>query len=167
MSHPYKLLKLKENSISTLVACDLHTSLPRGANEAARELINPIGMPSNDYIGAKPSRIPMTSPLSIDSRRLQLSKGAERQIRRKAAGLDECFERVTRCDVTVEGPASNRSRGPVAYGVHIRVSVPGEQMVISNEGSLELDAAISEAFDAAGRCLKDYARILRDTAKAE
>jgi hypothetical protein len=40
-------------------------------------------------------------------------------------------------------------------------------MVISHEGALELDAAVHDAFDAAGRCLKDYARVLRDTAKAE
>jgi hypothetical protein len=45
--------------------------------------------------------------------------------------------------------------------------MPGEQMVVSHEGSFELDVAIRQAFDAAGRCLKDYARVLRDTAKAE
>jgi hypothetical protein len=51
--------------------------------------------------------------------------------------------------------------------VHIRISLPGEQMVVSHEGSFELDAAIHQAFDAAGRCLKDYARVLRDLAKAQ
>jgi ribosome-associated translation inhibitor RaiA len=109
----------------------------------------------------------MTSPVSIDSRRVRLSKDAERQIRRKAAGLGDCFEHVTRCEVTVEGPAPDRQCRPTGYGVHIRICVPGEQMVISRERSSELDAAIHETFDAAGRCLKDYARVLRDTAKAE
>jgi Sigma 54 modulation protein / S30EA ribosomal protein len=109
----------------------------------------------------------MTSPLLIDSRRMRLSKGIERQIKRKAAGLGDCFDRVTRCEVILEGPAADRVCLPASYAVHIRISVPGEQMVISRERSVELDSAIRDAFDDAGRCLKDYARVLRDTAKAE
>ena len=45
--------------------------------------------------------------------------------------------------------------------------LPNEQMVIRNEGSFKLDAAIHDAFDAAGHNLTDDARVLRDTAKAE
>lgn len=109
----------------------------------------------------------MTSALLIDSRQAWLTKGTERQTRRKAAGLDNCFDRVTRCEVRVEGPAPDRFRRPSAYGVHIGTSVPGEQMIMSHESAFELDAAIHEAFDAAGRCLKDYARVLRDLAKVQ
>lgn len=107
----------------------------------------------------------MTSPVSIDSRRVRLSKGIARQIRRKAAGLDDCFDRISRYEVTVEGPAPERPCRSAAYGVHIRISLPGEQMVISEEGSFELDAAIHDAFDAAERCLRDYACVLRDLSK--
>ncbi len=83
----------------------------------------------------------MISPLSIDSRRMRLTKGTERKIGRKAGGLHDFFEPVTRCEVTLKG--------------RIRISVPSEQKVVSNESSYQLEAAIHEAFDAAGRCLGD------------
>jgi ribosome-associated translation inhibitor RaiA len=126
-----------------------------------------MSLPPNDYISSQSSGTSMTSPLSIDSRRVQVTKGTERQIKRKAAGLGDCFDNITRCEVMVEGPASERFARWAAYGVHIRISLPGEQMVISHESYVELDAAIHEAFDAPGRCLKDYARVLRDLAKVQ
>jgi hypothetical protein len=119
-----KLLKSKEKTYRSLVARDLLYSISRGANRAARRLISPMSQLPNDYISIQYSRTQMTSPCSIDSRRFRLSKANERRIRRRASGLDACFDRVNRYEVTLEGPAPERPCDSAVYGVPIRISLP-------------------------------------------
>ena len=125
--------------------------------------VNPRGRP------ARPIRLrvaQMKNLFSITSSDFTLNDGVQQEIRNQAAELGRCFDRITGCDVIVEAPASSANRRSDAFGIHIRISVPGEEMVISHQGAHELRVAIKEAFDATGRCLKDYARVMRAESKS-
>ena len=103
----------------------------------------------------------MKNLFSISSPDFALNERIEQEIRRKAADLDRDYDRVTGCDVTVAGPRRQTSAAE-AYDVQIRVSMPGDELVINSHRSPELREAIREAFDVTGRCLRDYARIMRN-----
>jgi ribosome-associated translation inhibitor RaiA len=131
-----------------------------GANEPRRAL-NPSGGRMSRIVSSK-----MKNLFSITSPGVTLNDGVQQDIRHRAAELDRCFDRVTGCDVLVEAPKAS-ARHTDAFGIHIRVSVPGDEFVVSHRGSPELQAAIKEAFDVTGRCLRDYVRVVRGEPKSD
>ena len=108
----------------------------------------------------------MKNLFSIISPDFTLNETDRQEIRACASGLGRFFDRVTGCDVVVEASRSQSNRRGDAFGVHIRVSMPGDEMVVSHHAKRELRAVIKEAFDATGRCLKDYARVMRTETKS-
>jgi ribosome-associated translation inhibitor RaiA len=128
----------------------------------------------------------MQIPLQITFRNMPRSNAIEENIREKAAKLDSLFDGITSCRVIVEAPHRHHYKGK-AYVVRIDMTVPGGELVI-NRAPKRLDAAkatdpedletdlaeshepskhaahedvyvaIRDAFNAAGRKVRDYAR---------
>ena len=125
-------------------------------------------------------------PLQITFKDMQAPPDGEHWIRSAAAKLEFFYERILGCRVAVERPLSHAEGSP--YHVHINLTVPGAELVISHEpartsrarqlGEAEirkhletqnlhkyLRQAINDAFKAAGRRLQDYARRQRGDVK--
>jgi ribosome-associated translation inhibitor RaiA/cold shock CspA family protein len=107
----------------------------------------------------------MQRPLKITARDYILSEAFDREIREKANALDSYFNRITGCDVTVEGPVEHHRKGG-PFEVHIRLTVPGQELLANRQTEEGLAAAIREAFDAIRRQLEDYVREHRGDVKA-
>jgi cold shock CspA family protein/ribosome-associated translation inhibitor RaiA len=135
----------------------------------------------------------MEIPLKVTFRNMPPSKAVEDNVREKAAKLDSLYDRIMRCQVTVEAPHRHHHKGK-AYHVRIDLTVPGGELVINRAprrldtaraASLEASTtelaenhapskhaahedvyvAIRDAFNAAGRKLQDYARRRRGKVK--
>ena len=121
------------------------------------------------------------------------SPTVEAHIRERAGKLDDFYDRIMGCRVTVEAPHRHHRKGK-RYRVRIDVTVPGGELVINRapkrirEPDLEqpkapfherienhepgkqaahedIYVAIRDAFDAARRKLQDYARRQRGQVK--
>lgn len=103
----------------------------------------------------------MKLPLEVTFRNVMRTDALEERIRTKAAKLDQFFDRITGCRVVVESPHRHQHKGNV-YQVNIEISVPGDELVVNrhcqNAGHEELSVAIRDAFQAAQRQLRSYAR---------
>jgi cold shock CspA family protein/ribosome-associated translation inhibitor RaiA len=107
----------------------------------------------------------MQRPLKIASRDFALSEAVEAEIREKAVALENYYERLSGCEVTVNAPAIKHHRKGGPFIVSIRLTVPGKELAVDRQAEQELSQAIREAFDAARRQLEDYVRELRGSVK--
>ncbi len=107
----------------------------------------------------------MERPLKITSRDFQLSEAVQTEIREKTAALENYYERLSGCEVTVHAPAIKHHRKGGPFLVGIRLTVPGQELTVDHQAEEELSQAIREAFDAARRQLEDYAREQRGSVK--
>jgi cold shock CspA family protein/ribosome-associated translation inhibitor RaiA len=107
----------------------------------------------------------MQRPLKISSRDFPLSEAIEAQIREKSAALENYYERLSGCVVTVRAPAIKHHRKGGPFTVGIRMSVPGQTLAVVQQAEEELSQAIREAFDVARRRLEDYSRQQRGSVK--
>jgi ribosomal subunit interface protein len=108
----------------------------------------------------------MLIPLQITIRDTAPSDELERHIRDKAKKLDEFFDHITSCHVTVEMPHRHRHQGR-QYNVRVSVSVPGHEIVVNHDHHEDVYVALRDAFDAAKRQIEDYVRQLRGHAEPE
>lgn len=111
----------------------------------------------------------MRTPLQVTYRHLDASEALTQRINDEAAGLEQFFDGIVGCHVTVDMPHRHHRHGQ-HYTVRVEISVPGEVLVISRDppqDSANTDpyAAVNEAFDQARRKLKDYASRLRGDVK--
>ncbi len=107
----------------------------------------------------------MQRPLKITSRDFVLTEPVEAEIRRRAEALDNYYQRLSGCEVTIEAPAIKHHRKGGPFSVRIRVTVPGKELAVDRQDAEEVSQAIREAFDAARRVLEDYVRELRGAVK--
>jgi cold shock CspA family protein len=136
----------------------------------------------------------MEHSLQITFRNMPPSPAIEQAIREKAAKLDSYHDRILGCHVVVEAPHRRHHKGK-AYLVRIDLKVPGGELVVnrarnrlnaaklrdpelagqdleeSHEPSKlaaheDIYVAIRDAFDSAGRRLRDFARRRRGEVKA-
>lgn len=135
----------------------------------------------------------MQNSLQITFRNMPRSEAIEENIREKAAKLDGLYDGITSCRVIVEAPHRRHYKGK-AYVVRIDIAVPGGELVI-NRAPKRLDAAkatdpeeletnlaeshepskhaahedvyvaVRDAFNAATRKVRDYARRRRGKVK--
>lgn len=107
----------------------------------------------------------MQLPLHIAVRNTTLSAPTEALIRKYAEKLELFFDRITACRVMVEVPQRYPAGPPVTYNVRVDVIVPGEEIVVRRRPHPELETAIQDAFDVAGRRVQDYVRRLQGNVK--
>jgi len=93
------------------------------------------------------------------------SEAVEAEIRRRVEKLEEFFDRIMSCRVTVETPGGHKRQGKL-FAVHIDLKVPGGEIASSRRHEHEdIYVAIRDAFDAVRRRLEDHARKRRGDTK--
>lgn len=130
----------------------------------------------------------MQTPLQITFRNMKPSVSIEEWIRSEADKLDNFYNRVMGCRVSIEMPHRHHKKGS-SYRIRIDLTVPGEEIVVKREPSLRqrakelgetgikkqletktphknLRLAINDAFKAVSRQLQDYARRQRGDVKS-
>ncbi len=112
----------------------------------------------------------MQLPLQVTYRDLTPSQAVTAKIREKADKLERFYDRITGCRVMIEAPHAHRHKGRI-FHVRIALTVPDGELVVSRDHHdrpdyTDLYVAIRDAFDAAGRKLKAYARRRRGDVKA-
>lgn len=100
----------------------------------------------------------MQHPLQISARDLALSPVARALVERLAGKLETFYDRITSCHVVIEVAQRYSAGGPIAHNVRLDLAVPGEEIVVRRQPHRELETAIQNAFDVAGRRLQDYVR---------
>ena len=129
----------------------------------------------------------MKLPLQITFRNMGRSDLIEKWVGEEAEKLDSFYNRIMSCRVVVEVPHRHHRQGS-PYNIRIDLRVPGEEIVVKREPSLnrttrntgvatakkqldlgpaykDLRAALSKAFATARRRLQDYARRRRGQVK--
>ncbi|HTI01495.1 MAG TPA: HPF/RaiA family ribosome-associated protein [Acidisoma sp.] len=115
----------------------------------------------------------MDRPLDIAFHNMQSSSSLEAEIRRQAERLDRRSRRLIGCRVSVEALHQQHRRGNVV-DVHITLSVPGRDLVVSREPHKARQhhahpsaySSVRDAFRAAERRLDAWkAQLTEDTTK--
>ncbi len=104
----------------------------------------------------------MQLPLQITFRDIPHSDFIEADVRQKAAKLDQFYDKIMSCHVTVESPHNHHHQGNL-YHVSIDLTVPGNELVINrlprdHQAYENAYVAIRDAFDAAKRKLQNFSR---------
>lgn len=108
-------------------------------------------------------------PLQVSFKGMSSSPALEARIRERAEGLERFHPNITSCRVVVEEPHRHHQQGRL-FAIHVDVTVPGEEIVVSREPSdrhAHEDAyvAVTDAFDEVARRLEERARIDRHDVK--
>jgi ribosomal subunit interface protein len=107
----------------------------------------------------------MQLPLQIVFRDLPRSDAIESAIREKAEKLDQFFDRIMSCRVTVGLIQKHKHQGKL-FNIRVDLTVPGSEIVVNRDRAEDVYVAIRDAFDHAKRKLEDYARRARGDTKA-
>lgn len=106
----------------------------------------------------------MQAPLQVSFREMPRSEALEDHIRQKAAKLEEFHSGITSCRVTVEQSGKHHQQGHV-FTVHVKVHVPGKEIIANRDHHEDVYVALRDAFDAAKRQLEDTVREMRGQVK--
>lgn len=112
----------------------------------------------------------MQLPLQITFRDIDSSDFVRDYVEKRAAKLEQFFDRITGCRVVIEAPSRGHHRHGTAFRVMIDVTVPGDELVVGRKPEDEsshkdLYAAIDSAFDDMKRMLEEWARRRRGEVK--
>jgi ribosomal subunit interface protein len=104
----------------------------------------------------------MESPVQITFRSIERSAAIENYVRERARKLGTFFARMIGCHVTLDAPHRHQRHGR-PYDVRIDITVPGVELFAGRSPAAgrrhaDVYAAIDDAFDDAGRMLRDHAR---------
>lgn len=110
----------------------------------------------------------MQVSLEIAFRNAERSDAVEAAVRERAEKLNQFFQHIISCRVTLEVPNRTPHYDVLNHRVSIEIKVPGEELVVSsepneNDNFNDIYVTIRDAFDAAERQLKDYAGRLQET----
>jgi ribosome-associated translation inhibitor RaiA/cold shock CspA family protein len=108
----------------------------------------------------------MQTPLRITAHDLTLSDKTEKEIRDKVAKLETFYPRLVGCHVVVSLPARYASEKAAQFNVNIDLTAPGAELTVTHKANHDLSVAIREAFTAARRQLRRYARRQRGDVKS-
>lgn len=106
----------------------------------------------------------MDLPLQITAHDFSLPPAEEELIRSAVAKLDEFESRILSCRVAIDTPRG-RGRSGRLFRIHIKLEVPGEEIVVRRRSEETVTAAIQKAFKAVGRKLQDHVRRHRGDVK--
>jgi cold shock CspA family protein/ribosome-associated translation inhibitor RaiA len=112
----------------------------------------------------------MQIPLQISFHGMDPSPQVEARIREKVAKLEHFHDRIVGCKVVVEAPHRHHHKGKL-YNIRIDISVPGKDVFVGHTGPQnhaheDINVAIRDAFNAAGRLLEDHVRRMRGDVKS-
>lgn len=99
----------------------------------------------------------MKLPLQVVFRDVTRSDAVESAIRERAEKLDQFFDRIMSCRVTVGMVGKHKHRGRL-FNIRVDLGVPDAEIVINRDRSEDVYVAVRDAFDHARRKLEDYAR---------
>jgi hypothetical protein len=120
----------------------------------------------------------MPQPLQVTFRNMSSSEALSQAVRARAEWLEAFHPSLSGCRVALEFPHRHKKHGR-PFNVHIRLSLPGEDVIVSHEALLhqaraavpnaatpvadhrDAISAINDAFDIARRRLEDSARTSR------
>ena len=114
----------------------------------------------------------MQVPLEIRYHQLDSSEAITEEIHRRVAKLEKLYSRLVACRVSVEAPHRQHQTGNI-YDVHIELSVPGRDIVVTNEphrpkqryANPDLRTVLRDTFKAAERRLKEFSERQRGETK--
>ena len=111
----------------------------------------------------------MTIPSTIHFHNMDRSPALEQDIQDHIDSLSRFYGQITDCEVTAEAPHQRHHKGS-RYKVLIRISVPGDTLIVSHQGENspaheDCYVAVRDAFRSARRQLQDYARVRRNQIK--
>jgi ribosomal subunit interface protein len=113
----------------------------------------------------------MQVPLQITFHEVSHSDAMEERIKEAAAKLDQFVDDIISCRVAIEAH-HRRQRSGNAYHIHITVTVPGTELVVSKEqgdrsGRADIYVAVRDGFDAMVRRLREHNRKKQGIVKAD
>jgi len=111
----------------------------------------------------------MQQPLQITFKEMEPSDAIEKWVEEHAAKLEKFYTPIIHCHVVIEAPHRHSHHGRL-YGVRIDITVPGGEVVVSQQGPKDhahedVYVALRDAFHAARRQLQDVARKKRREVK--
>jgi ribosome-associated translation inhibitor RaiA len=98
----------------------------------------------------------MKLPFELMQKDVTLPTAMAEDIRSRAEKFDHLCDRIQRCRITVEGSGVHHRQGN--YRVTIDLKVPGRELVVQKRAAANLELALKDAFNAAGRRLEDHVR---------
>lgn len=112
----------------------------------------------------------MKLPLQITWRGISQSDAIETAIREKADKLEQFYDKIMACRVTVDAPHQHGGKGNL-YEIHLDITVPGGEIVVrrnptERHAHEDIYVVIRDVFDEARRQLQDHARKERGDVKA-
>ncbi|MCC9624382.1 HPF/RaiA family ribosome-associated protein [Thalassospira sp. MA62] len=101
----------------------------------------------------------MKVPVQITYRDVDQSDALDERIHYKVEKLEETFDNMTSCHVTVERPQGARTPGN-RFAVHFGINVPGKEIVVKRDSAdhahEDVYIALKNSFQAARRQLQEY-----------
>ena len=102
----------------------------------------------------------MPTDVKISFRGMEPSPSVETQVRRRAEELQQLWDRMTACRVTLGADHRRHHQGKI-YHVCVDLGVPGGKIVVNrepgeNHAHEDLHIAVRDAFDTARRRLQDH-----------
>ena len=94
--------------------------------------------------------------LQVTLRDMPHSDAVEAAIRRKVAGLERVYPRITAVRATVEAPHHHHHQGN-PFTVKLDVTLPGGEIVVNRDHAEDVYVALRDAFQAARRQLIEQA----------
>jgi ribosomal subunit interface protein len=103
----------------------------------------------------------MQTPVKVAYHHVSPSPAVTDMVKEKVKKLEQFFDRITACEVTLEAPDRHHRQGR-HFRVRIEMHVPGERLVVGRDprdsrDHQDLHAAIQSAFREARRLLRDHA----------
>lgn len=111
----------------------------------------------------------MQQPLQVTFKEMEPSDAIEKWVEEHVAKLEKFYTPIIRCHVLIEAPHRHSRHGRL-YGVRVDITVPGDEVVVSQQGPKDhahedVYVALRDAFHAARRQLQDVARKQRQEVK--
>lgn len=103
----------------------------------------------------------MQNPLRVTYRNIPPSPALTQRIEERTEALRRFYDHIIGCKVVIEEQNKSQQKGH-RFSVHIDLTVPGQELVVSRDGSDDPAhedpyVAVRDAFDALTRRLEDFA----------
>lgn len=105
----------------------------------------------------------MAIPLQIKAPHDSVPDELKDEIQDLVGKLDHVYNRITSCQVSLEGPGGHHRKG--THRVVLHLTVPGSKIVVSHRKAGNLSGAVHSAFNAAGRRLRKHVERQRGKVK--